>query len=286
MLLWPVLLSIVRKYRGKRIFWYGREDYLPWLFPLGFEKCPKYLCAKTDKLYSATKFPEELQDFEIFWFGVQKKGVLFSRPGFQYITAVDEKRLEHVHATYQRKLAGLGVGWASDWQTVWKENFGEAGVKDGPLLMFPGSGSTAKNWPLVKFFELAERLYSLNKETCFVLGPVEREKGIDVSDFNCIHPENLQEVSKVIRGAEAVVGNDCGPLHLAGNFGLPGVGLFGPTSPIRWGACGLSYVQSPLSCSPCTAARISCFRPVCMQEIPVERVLEALFRDEEKAGFS
>jgi ADP-heptose:LPS heptosyltransferase len=69
------------------------------------------------------------------------------------------------------------------------------------------------------------------------------------------------------------VGNDSGPLHLAGFQNCKGVVLFGPAAARQWGPLGLSHIQSNVNCSPCTRiGRIQCPHPVCMDSISLQRV--------------
>src|SRR5271169_1437100 len=76
------------------------------------------------------------------------------------------------------------------------------------IVIFPGSGSSAKNWPAVKFAALASTL-SERAGVVVILGPAE-------SPLEPIFRE---------RGVAAAVGT-------------PGVAIFGPTDPARWRPLG------------------------------------------------
>lgn len=84
----------------------------------------------------------------------------------------------------------------------------------------------------------------------------------------------------LLRGAEAVITNDTGPLHLALAFKKPTVGLFGPCSPQQYGqmeSCVAVYKN--VYCSPCVHEfSIPPCRGnnTCMQLIEVNEVLQAL----------
>jgi ADP-heptose:LPS heptosyltransferase len=54
----------------------------------------------------------------------------------------------------------------------------------------------------------------------------------------------------LLKTARAVVGADCGPMHLAGLLGTPGVALFGPTSARQW-----ELTACASSARPCPARR-------------------------------
>ncbi len=117
--------------------------------------------------------------------------------------------------------------------------------RSNPIVIFPGSGSPAKNWPAGKFAALASKLSLSNrasaaapeKSVVVILGPAEmsiepifRESGAEV-----LKHLDLPTVAAIARLASAFVGNDSGASHLAAAAGASGVVIFGPTDPARWG---------------------------------------------------
>jgi heptosyltransferase III len=129
---------------------------------------------------------------------------------------------------------------------------GQAGCDGSNLIViFPGSGSPAKNWTAEKFAALATMLEkepmtlrrtdsaSSDKQTsvAIVLGPAEGSSepifrgnagGAVLKDLD------LPTVAAIARKATAFVGNDSGVSHLAAAVGTSGVVIFGPTDPARW----------------------------------------------------
>ncbi|HEY6419185.1 MAG TPA: glycosyltransferase family 9 protein [Candidatus Binataceae bacterium] len=105
------------------------------------------------------------------------------------------------------------------------------------VAIFPGSGSTAKNWPAEKFAALATMLAG---RAVFVLGPAEAAlaPALGAHRFAILHSLELGAVAGIARLARAFVGNDSGAAHLAAAVGARGVVLFGPTDPARWGPLG------------------------------------------------
>lgn len=83
---------------------------------------------------------------------------------------------------------------------------------------------------------------------------------------------------------DLIAGGDTGPLHLAAGLGIPTLGLFGPTSPLRTGARGINALQTllppdTLDCWPCEQSdcRFSDERNMaCMRELSVELVEAAI----------
>ncbi len=116
----------------------------------------------------------------------------------------------------------------------------ESNVESSHLVViFPGSGSPAKNWPAEKFAALASTL-SKRAGVAVILGPAEsslepifREHGIPA-----LKDLDLPTVAAIARLAVAFVGNDSGVSHLAAAVGTPGLAIFGPTAPARWRPLG------------------------------------------------
>ncbi|MGH7880467.1 MAG: glycosyltransferase family 9 protein, partial [Candidatus Binataceae bacterium] len=107
------------------------------------------------------------------------------------------------------------------------------------ILIFPGSGSQRKNWPVEKFAELAERRVGA-MSGLVVLGPAEVELAGSFPDRRIATLTGLAlgEVAGLAESARAFAGNDSGVAHLAAAAGAPGVVLFGPTDPRRWRPLG------------------------------------------------
>lgn len=276
-LAWPAFLALSRHYPQRELLWCGKQEFLPWLQPLGFAACPRRMRLLVDKLYSSPDLSGELGNVRIFWFGVRQRTIRARGPGISFLKAVPGGQTMHVREAYQKQLSREGIDWPQDWKAAWGYFFGEREKSEWDVLVFPGSGNSAKNWPGVKFFELYKRLEKSGEKICFVPGPVEKEKGFGSPDAEVCCPRGLFDLAGLIRGSKAVVGNDCGPMHLAGNFGVPGVELFGPTDPARWLAEGMRAVSSQIGCAPCSlTARVDCMSPVCMEKIEVSRVLAEL----------
>jgi heptosyltransferase-2 len=114
------------------------------------------------------------------------------------------------------------------------------------LLILPGSGSRAKNWPAENFIALAKRLEPRLRSLC-VLGPAEAEvaesfRGAGITTFEGLE---LGEVAGLAAQARVFVGNDSGVSHLAAASGARGIVLFGPTDAGRWRPLGkVGVIQS------------------------------------------
>ena len=107
------------------------------------------------------------------------------------------------------------------------------------VLLFPGSGSPAKNWPIGRFIELAREISPLARPIV-VLGPAESGMNARVREacVETLQDLDLPTVAALAHLAAAFVGNDSGASHLAAAAGCPGIVLFGPSDPARWRPLG------------------------------------------------
>ena len=131
----------------------------------------------------------------------------------------------------------------------------------------------AKRWPY--FRELADRI-SIQK---VLLGsPNDEEAARGIGGKNLVGKTTLDEAIDLIAGAEYVVGNDSGLMHVAAALGRPQLALFGSSSPIHTpplsAATRVLWLQ--VECSPCfqRVCPLGHFR--CMREMTVERVAEEI----------
>lgn len=113
------------------------------------------------------------------------------------------------------------------------------------MLIHPGSGGTAKCWPLENFMELAQRLRRDGWETAFLIGPVEEDRwaGPPLERLAAAAPLlrslTLDRLAEAMLDTRTVIANDSGAAHLAASLGTPAVVLFGPsTRPERWRPLG------------------------------------------------
>jgi heptosyltransferase-1 len=103
---------------------------------------------------------------------------------------------------------------------------------DNAIVLLPGAGKPNKIWP--HFKDLATRL---GPRALAVWGPGERELA-EATGARLAPPTNLRQLAWILRNAEAVIGGDTGPLHLAAALGARVIGLYGPTDPRRNGPYG------------------------------------------------
>lgn len=114
----------------------------------------------------------------------------------------------------------------------------EHGLEDFVLLN-PGAGWGAKQWPAGRYGEVARRLGEWGLGSLVNFGPgegilaraVEATSDGAAESISC----SLSLLIALTRRAHLFIGGDTGPMHLAAALGVPVVALFGPTNPARNG---------------------------------------------------
>lgn len=111
----------------------------------------------------------------------------------------------------------------------------EGTLPEGPfVLACPLAGWSSKQWPLGHYAELAGRL----KIPLVVNGPPASADLLSRIEGAHLHLSGLEGLIDATRRAQAIVGVDSGPLHLAAALGKPGVAIYGPTDPASHGPYG------------------------------------------------
>jgi len=111
----------------------------------------------------------------------------------------------------------------------------EGSLPQGPfVLACPLAGWGAKQWPLEYYGELARRL----SVPLVVNGPPGAAAVLGRIEGAHVHLSGLEGLIDVTRRAQAIVGVDSGPLHLAAAVGKAGVAIYGPTDPASHGPYG------------------------------------------------
>jgi len=121
------------------------------------------------------------------------------------------------------------------------------------VLINPGAGWGAKEWPPERYGEVARALAKEGARVLVNYGPGEEQPAKDVQDSSDGAAEpttcSIAELIALTRRARLLIGGDTGPLHLAAALGVPLVAIFGPTDPARNGPYSQSSIglRSPAS---------------------------------------
>lgn len=152
------------------------------------------------------------------------------------------------------------------------------------VVINPGGGWPTKRWSPGRYGLLAARIEGeLGLSVVATAGPGEESLIRAMREHCGNYVPRFFEISflrliPLFRKARLVIGGDTGPFHLACALGIPVVGVFGPTSPVRngpWSADD-AVVAHTLPCSHCYG-RTCPTANECM-DIPVDEVFAAVVR--------
>jgi len=88
---------------------------------------------------------------------------------------------------------------------------------------------------------------------------------------------DLPGTAAILERSAVLIANDGGVMHLAAAQGTPVVGIFGPTSPERFGPVGSrsTALWQRRDCAPCDQRHCIWARARCLEPIEVADVVEA-----------
>ena len=172
-----------------------------------------------------------------------------SRPLAGALVWAPSRPAETVHcATYLlATLAPLGIGGPLD-QTP----LGVTAAPSDEVLVHPGSGAAAKNWPAERFAAL---IAALDGPVRLIVGEADTLAAAAVEQvlgrrLPRLEQPPLDVLAARLAGCRAYVGNDSGVSHLAGLCGATCFVLFGPTDPRIWRPLGPRVHVYPFDSAP------------------------------------
>lgn len=154
------------------------------------------------------------------------------------------------------------------------------------IAIHPGSGGSARDWPLQKFAELIDRIQNSefripNPKVAVTLGPGEEHLKEKLRTHLKTRPAwvsglSLPEMAAFLSQAKVLVANSTGPLHIATAVGTRTLGLYCPMIPChpkRWGPYGPGHTAIVPNVSLCRkCAGTKCRDYDCMDKIEVDEV--------------
>jgi heptosyltransferase-2 len=157
---------------------------------------------------------------------------------------------------------------------------------DGSAVgLAPGvAGGEIKRWSPIAFGELAGRLDDTGLRPVVLVGPGEEGLARRVADASPVEvpvlglDQDAAGLAGLAAGLAAVVGNDSGAGHVAALAGTPVVSLFGPTDPRRTAPRGsaVTLCRREVVCAPCGRRRCSEPTRVCLDDLKVDTVFDAV----------
>ncbi|CAN5376783.1 lipopolysaccharide heptosyltransferase I [soil metagenome] len=151
-------------------------------------------------------------------------------------------------------------------------------------VLLPGTNWLTKRWPVEYFASLVGPLRQRYNFASVVAGGADAAalaRQIDGA-VDLTQRTNLKQLAALLAGAEVVIANDSGPMHIAAALGRPLVTMFGPTNPLRTGPWSRddSVVRVDIQCSPCYSR--TCSHISCMKWLGPEAVLRMVHEQIEK----
>jgi heptosyltransferase-1 len=117
---------------------------------------------------------------------------------------------------------------------------------DNFVLINPGAGWGAKQWPEKRYGQVARALANIGMTPLINFGPGEEQLAAEVvsASDGTARPVScsIAELIVLTRRARLFIGGDTGPLHLAAALKIPVVAVFGPTDPARNGPYGTTSI--------------------------------------------
>ncbi|PIT99664.1 MAG: glycosyltransferase family 9 protein [Bdellovibrionales bacterium CG10_big_fil_rev_8_21_14_0_10_45_34] len=162
------------------------------------------------------------------------------------------------------------------------------------IVVHPGMGGSARNWPASSYIQLIEKL--IENGLVVITGTAADERWLEpirvwlemqndskkTRIYWSVGKVDLLGLAEVLSQAKALVAPSTGVLHLAASMGTPTVGIFSPVrvqAPTRWGARGarVKNLSPQVDCPghfDCLMEKCSQFD--CMSQISVGTVMKEI----------
>jgi len=156
----------------------------------------------------------------------------------------------------------------------------------GYVALMPGAEyGPAKRWPSRSYAEFARGAMADGERVILLGSPKDAEVGAEIvalapGVIDLTGQTRLEDAIDLIAGARLAVCNDSGLMHVAAAVGTPLVAVYGSTSPANTPPLSdrAEIVTLGLACSPCHEKVCPLGTLACLEDLPVERVLEAAAR--------
>jgi heptosyltransferase-1 len=190
--------------------------------------------------------------------GAMKSAVITRMSGARMIFGMADPREAPARIFYNRRVATTGAHVIEQYHSLAeavagrqlattkigfpRDDDAKSEIGENFILINPGAGWGAKQWPAEHYGEVARELAKAGLAPLINFGPGEKELALAVESasdgaarlISC----TIGELIALTRRAKLFIGGDTGPLHLAAALGVPVVAIFGPTDPARNGPYG------------------------------------------------
>ncbi len=176
-------------------------------------------------------------------------------------------------------------------ETKWAQKFILALKNpEKPFLVGINPGSTygeAKQWLPERFEELAKRLVKNNGCDIIIFGDANStplaekiNRGIENKAIDVTGKTNILQLTGLLKECDLLVTNDTGPMHLACAVKTQVVAVYGSTNQITTSPLGPDAVmiKTNMPCSPCMKRVCPEGHHLCMKNISVDEIQEAVLQ--------
>ncbi len=162
--------------------------------------------------------------------------------------------------------------------------------EDRVMALIPGGGENVaqgvmvtRRWPANRYIELINKFKKDYGGKIFLVGgPGDHEvsESIRKSIPDCINATDLKigEMAALFERCHVIIGNDCGPLHIATALQKPTISIYGATDPKQWASPDKNniIIRKNMSCSPCfhEGKFPACEHMSCLNYIEVDEVYQ------------
>lgn len=171
-----------------------------------------------------------------------------------------------------------------------REEVAKLGVRGPYVVLHPGSGDNfpGRRWSAAGFAAAGRAALGAGRQVYVTGSTAEGELtssvagGVGVGAHDLAGALSIDGLVALLAGADTLLVNDTGPVHLASQLGIPVLAVYGPNTPALYGprSEGSRAFYRDLPCSPCIRAanyRSSrCRIYTCMASIPTGEVVTAL----------
>lgn len=216
----------------------------------------------------ATPSPDSLQRHQAhYWLGMLRDTL-----GIASLPNVEHHRLEIA----ERHLLTMRA-----WLTEHRARPEAPLIAIAPIAAY----GPAKEWPAVRYSALVDILYDRWGAECVLVGaPADRLQCQQIAAsalcgaLVAAGGTGIGELIALLSLCDGFAGNDSGAMHLAAAVGIPAIGIFGSTNPIRTGPTGprAGFIYHRVGCSPCLERTCRFGHYECLRSIKPEEVAGAL----------
>ncbi|MDX8481276.1 glycosyltransferase family 9 protein [Mesorhizobium sp. VK24D] len=122
--------------------------------------------------------------------------------------------------------------------------------RNGFVAVHAGANFPGRRWQPERFAAAIDQISAeTGLDVVLVGGPDENEAADKIMAaakapvVNLVGALSLETLLALFKEARLFIGNESGPMHMAAAAGTPVVGLFGLTSPVRWGPVGVPSIS-------------------------------------------